>query len=88
MVYFPTYFFMDSQLIASARGDTHPHVTGCHSITGHFSELKEALEFMKKNGVKNPKLVIKEDEGETTPITGNKGFYAVANGENPGIYDN
>ncbi|PWY94165.1 hypothetical protein BO94DRAFT_532124 [Aspergillus sclerotioniger CBS 115572] len=41
---------------------------------------------MEKNGVKQPKLVIKEGAGETTSLLGKEGFYAVANSRNPGIY--
>ncbi|OQD75566.1 hypothetical protein PENANT_c148G03786 [Penicillium antarcticum] len=36
-------------------------------------------------GARNPKEIFKSGAGETTPLGGN-GFYAVANGANPGIY--
>ena len=68
------------------RGDAHPRVTGCRSNHGAFDDLLKAQDFMEKNGVKQPKLVIKEGAGETTPLLGKEGFYAVANGRNPGIY--
>jgi hypothetical protein len=40
---------------------------------------------MERMGATNVKEVVKSGAGETTPLGGN-GFYAVANGANPGIY--
>lgn len=40
---------------------------------------------MEEMGANNVNEVIKRGAGETTPLNG-KGFYAVANGRNPGIY--
>ncbi|KAJ6118768.1 SinR repressor/SinI anti-repressor dimerization [Penicillium samsonianum] len=41
---------------------------------------------MNKMGTTQAKEVMKVDAGKTAPLNG-KGFYAVANGVNPGIYD-
>jgi hypothetical protein len=41
---------------------------------------------MHKNGVITYDKVIKEGAGETTPLRHGEAFYAVANGNNPGIY--
>lgn len=68
------------------RGDAHPRVTGCTSLQSAFETLGEARAYMKKMGATQIKEVIKVDAGETAPLNGN-GFYAVANGVNPGIYD-
>lgn len=40
---------------------------------------------MGRIGVTQVKEVMKVDAGETAPLNGN-GFFAVANGINPGIY--
>ncbi|BCS00025.1 RNase H1/viroplasmin domain-containing protein [Aspergillus luchuensis] len=77
---------IDEPTIFSSWGDAHPRVTGCRSDHEAFENLLEAQNFMEKNGVKQPKLVIKEGAGETTPLLGKEAFYAVANGRNPGIY--
>lgn len=68
------------------RGDAHPCVTGCASRHKSFYNLQKAQEYMETNGLKQPRLVIKEGAGETTPLPGNEAFYAVANGRNPGIH--
>jgi viroplasmin and RNaseH domain-containing protein len=51
-----------------------------------FVTIEEAREYMKKNGVMNPKEIIKDGVGSTTPLWGSDAFYAVANGRKPGIY--
>lgn len=68
------------------RGDAHPRVTGCKSKHKGFDNLQKAKDYMENNGAKQPKPVIKEGAGETTPLPGNEAFYAVANGRNLGIY--
>lgn len=70
----------------SGRGDAHPRVTGCTSLHSAFETLEEARTYMKKMGTTQPKEILKLDAGETAPLDGN-GYYAVANGVNPGIYD-
>jgi hypothetical protein len=40
---------------------------------------------MAEKGVENYKYAIKYGAGETTPHRGQMGYYAVANGRNPGI---
>lgn len=70
----------------SGRGDAHPRVTGCASVHGAFETLGEARTYMKEMGTAQAKEVMKADAGKTAPLNGN-GFYAVANGVKPGIYD-
>lgn len=70
----------------SGRGDAHPWVTGCTLSHGAFDTLEDARAYMKRMGATQAKEVIKVDVGQTAPLNGN-GFYAVANGVNPGIYD-
>lgn len=41
---------------------------------------------MKKNGILQWGEKIKDGAEETTPVLGSQAFYAVANGERPGIY--
>jgi viroplasmin and RNaseH domain-containing protein len=55
-------------------------------LHGAFETLEEAHTYMKRMGVTQVKEVIKVDAGETAPLNGN-GFFAVANGINPGIYN-
>jgi viroplasmin and RNaseH domain-containing protein len=77
---------VDEPTIFSSWGDAHPRVIGCKAKHKGFDYLQEAKDYMEENGVKQPKLVIKEGAGETTPLPGNEAFYAVANGRNLGIY--
>jgi len=72
--------------IFSSWGDAHPRVTGCTSVFKGFVTIEEAREHMKKNGVMNPKEIIKDGAGSTTPRCGSDAFYAVANGRQPGTY--
>ena len=48
--------------------------------------FEDARAYMNKNGVTEPKEVIKDGVGETTPLRNNQAFYAVAHGNRPGIY--
>jgi viroplasmin and RNaseH domain-containing protein len=41
---------------------------------------------MELKRAKNAKEVIKSGAGETTPLGADDGYYAVANGKDPGIY--
>lgn len=68
------------------RSDAHPRVTGCASEHKGFGNLGEAQKYMEMKGVKQPKLVTKEEAKENMPLPGNEAFYAVANGRNLGIY--
>ncbi|KAE8395827.1 hypothetical protein BDV23DRAFT_144886 [Aspergillus alliaceus] len=77
---------LDEPTIFSSWGDAHPRMTGCDSRNKSFYTLQEAQSFMEENGVNRPTLVIKDGAGKTTPLRGDKAFYAVANGSNPGIY--
>lgn len=61
-------------------------MTGCASLYGAFETLEEAHTYMKGMGVTGAKEVNKVDAGKTAPLNGN-GFFAVANGINPGIYN-
>ncbi|KAJ5661099.1 uncharacterized protein N7484_000471 [Penicillium longicatenatum] len=69
------------------RGRAHPRITGYddHKCTGHAT-LQEARSWMKEKGVAEPKEIITSEEEKTGPI-GGKGFYAVANGGTPEIYE-
>ena len=61
-------------------------MTGCAGAKHKgFENIEEAREYMKENGVAEPKEVIKEGAGDTTPVLGSKAFYAVAYGEPSGI---
>jgi hypothetical protein len=60
-------------------------MTGCRSEIKSCYTLQEAYVYMERMGATNVKEVVKSGAGETTPLGGN-GFYAVANGANPGIY--
>ncbi|KAK2035881.1 hypothetical protein LZ31DRAFT_300355 [Colletotrichum somersetense] len=77
---------VDEPTIFSSWGDAHPRVTGCKAEFKGFSTLQKALDYMKHRGVLSPRRVIKEGAGESTPDRGSDGYYAVANGRNPGIY--
>lgn len=74
------------RLIIFDRGDAHPRVTGCSSGLKAFVTLEDAREYMKRKGVTEPKEVIKDGAGETTPLRDDQAFYAVAHGRKPGIY--
>lgn len=63
----------------------HPRITGCISESKACETLEEARAYMARKGETKPKEVIKSGAGETTPL-GVNGFYAVANGVNPGIF--
>jgi hypothetical protein len=69
------------------RGDAHPRVTGCPATHAAFTTLVEARAYMSENGVVEPKEVIKDGAGDTTPILNGRVFYAVAYGNRPGIYE-
>ncbi|KAG9235622.1 hypothetical protein BJ875DRAFT_503914 [Amylocarpus encephaloides] len=77
---------IDEPTIFSSWGDAHPRVTGCSSVHKAFVALEDAREYTKSKGVKEPKEVIKDGAGETTPPRGSQAFYAVAHGRKPGIY--
>jgi hypothetical protein len=47
--------------------------------------LPEAEAYMAEKGVENYKYAIKHGAGKTTPQRDQMGYYAVANGRNPGI---
>lgn len=68
------------------RGDVHPLITGFLNpgFCG-FATLAEAEAYMKEKGVKDYKYEIKPGAGDTTPEIGQKAYYAVANGREPGI---
>ncbi|KAJ5896413.1 uncharacterized protein N7473_005812 [Penicillium subrubescens] len=77
---------VEEPTIFSSWGDAHPRVTGCTSSHRAFETLEEAHAYMKGRGVAQAKTVMKIDAGKTAPLDGN-GFFAVANGKSPGIYD-
>ena len=78
----------ENRLFTFDRGDAHPRVTGCRAKHAAFTTLEKAREYMSKNGVVEPKEVIKDGAGETTPILNSGVFYAIAHGKRPGIYKN
>ncbi|OHF03264.1 hypothetical protein CORC01_01317 [Colletotrichum orchidophilum] len=51
-----------------------------------FLSLQKALDYMKNLNVLAPRRVIKEGTGVSTPDEASDGYYAVANGRKPGIY--
>ena len=61
-------------------------MTGCPSVHEGFFTIEDAREYMKRKGVTEPKEVIKDGAGETTPLRASQAFYAVAHGKRPGIY--
>ncbi|KAF2177345.1 hypothetical protein K469DRAFT_603390, partial [Zopfia rhizophila CBS 207.26] len=65
-------------------GDAHPRAIGCPAKHGAFVTIEEVREYMMKKGVSKWKEVIKST-ADTTPEGDSMGFYAVANGANPGI---
>lgn len=67
------------------RGDVHPRVTGCKSKYKGFLSLQDARNYMNREHVERYKEIIKATAQETTPTRNNMAYYAVANGENPGI---
>lgn len=69
------------------RGDAHPRVTGYNSTHAAFTKLVDARAYMREHGVVNPKEVIKDGAGETTPVSNSASFYAVAHGKQPGIHE-
>ncbi|KAK6065238.1 hypothetical protein SCUP234_12653 [Seiridium cupressi] len=78
---------VDGPTIFSSWGDTHPRVTGCVSIFKGFRTLGEARTYLEDRRASEPQEILKNEAGETTPIWNSMGFYAVANGERPGIYN-
>lgn len=71
---------------SNCRGHAHPRITGYKNpISKSFTTLQAAREYMTGNGVAEPMEIIKSEDESTTPVRGN-GFYAVANGNNPGVY--
>ncbi|KZL87252.1 ribonuclease h1 [Colletotrichum incanum] len=77
---------VDEPTIYSSWGDAHPRVTGCSAVFKGFSSLQKALNYMEDLEVLAPRRVIKEGAGASTPDGKSDGYYAVANGKNPGIY--
>ncbi|CCF42886.1 hypothetical protein CH063_02943 [Colletotrichum higginsianum] len=77
---------VDEPTIYSSWGDAHPRVTGCNAVFKGFSSLQEPLDYMERLNVLAPRQVIKEGAGAFTPDGKSDGYYAVANGRNPGIY--
>ena len=61
-------------------------MTGCAAVHEGFFTIEDAREYMKRNGVMEPKEVIKDGAGETTPLRDSQAFYAVAHGKRPGIH--
>ncbi|EEQ35658.1 conserved hypothetical protein [Microsporum canis CBS 113480] len=73
--------------IFSSWGDTYPRIVGySNPKLLAFSNLKEARKYMKGSGITEYKIDIKEGAGQTAPLLGHGGFYAVAHGRVPGIY--
>ena len=68
------------------RGDVHPRVTNCRSLYKGFPTLKAACKYMEEHGICNYTKDTKQTALDTTPRNQKDGFYAVANGKNPGIY--
>ena len=68
------------------RGDAHPRVTGCSNLFKGVRTLEEACEYMETHGIYHYRKEIKQTALDTTPRNQKDGFYAVANGKNPGIY--
>jgi hypothetical protein len=65
--------------------EAHPRAIGCPAVQAAFPTIEKAREFMTKKGFSKCKEVIKCTALDTTPERGSMGFYAVANGVNPGI---
>lgn len=82
--YFLSYIVARNRLIAY-RGDVHPRVTGCHAKYKAFFTTEGARAYMNKEGVTEPKEVIKAGAGMTSPSWGSNAYYAVAHGKQPGI---
>lgn len=68
------------------RGDAHPRVTGCPAKHKAFVNIRKAREYMKENGVAEPKEVIKDGAGDTTPVSGSAAYHAISYGKRPRIY--
>lgn len=69
------------------RADAHPRVTGCSAaVFKGFSSLQKALDYMEKRKVFAPRRMIRERTEASTPGRKSDGYYAVANGKNPGVY--
>lgn len=78
---------VDEPTIFSSWGDAHPRVTGCASTFKGFRTLEESRAYLNENGASEHQEIIKNGAGETTPIWNSEGFYAVAYGGRPGIYN-
>ncbi|KFY37956.1 hypothetical protein V495_06827 [Pseudogymnoascus sp. VKM F-4514 (FW-929)] len=76
---------VDEPTIFSSWGDVHPRVTGCHAKYKAFLTAEAARAYMKKEGVAEPREVIKAGAGMTSPSWGSDAYYAVAHGKQPGI---
>jgi len=79
-------YLLETNNTNTSRGDAHPRAIGCRSDHKAFLTLDEAREYMNKKGVTLYDEVIKEGAGKTTPLRQCEAFYAVANGNKPGIY--
>ncbi|KAJ5805619.1 uncharacterized protein N7503_003221 [Penicillium pulvis] len=77
---------VEEPTIFSSWGHAHPRITGYKKpISKSFTTLQAARRYMTEKGVTEPREIIKSEDEDTTPVCGN-GFYAVANGDNPGVY--
>ncbi|KAE9377237.1 hypothetical protein N431DRAFT_555478 [Stipitochalara longipes BDJ] len=70
----------------SSWGHVHPLVTGYKNAKFRkFASISEAELYMKKSDVKDYIRIIKPASVETTRLQGKKAYYAVANGQSPGV---
>ncbi|KAJ5523287.1 hypothetical protein N7513_012831 [Penicillium frequentans] len=77
---------VEEPTIFSSWGHAHPRITWYDgAVSRSFTTLKEARGYMKEEGVPKSIEIIRSEDENTTPEGGN-GFYAVANGNNPGVY--
>ncbi|KAK1622344.1 hypothetical protein BDP81DRAFT_441497 [Colletotrichum phormii] len=77
---------VDEPTIYSSWADAHPRVTGCSAVFKGFSSLQKALDYMEGLKVLAPRRMIREGAEASTPDGKSDGYYAVANGRNPGVY--
>jgi len=75
-------------VICTSWGITGPLVNGYNnSKFKGFQKFSEAALFMEENGHSNYRFIRGITEGERAPRKGERAYYAVANGENNGVYD-
>jgi viroplasmin and RNaseH domain-containing protein len=68
------------------RGDAHPRVMNYKkAVYKGFVSIQEARGYMTLEGCADWKEIIKDTALATTPERNSTAYFAVANGENPGI---